>query len=393
MHVALVTQNADLELDLRPRAEAEALAGAGFEVTLVGGTRNPTRLRDITGTDVAIESYPMPREASSAAGQVREQTQAFLEATRALVRLARVGQVDVVHSSNPPDNLWLALTLVRAAQRRAPRFVFDQHDVAPVLIQEKYGSARHMQALTGLARRLERRSFATADLVVFANPEYERRARADGLLRGACVVVGNGWSLPDVPARPEWREGARHLLVYVGAINEQDGVEHLVEAVSRLRQREELRVVVAGDGAARPDAERRAGELGLAEHFTWLGWVRDRDDIASLVRSADVCIAPEIDSPFNRLASFVKLVEYMSAGAPTVAHRLAQNERLCGETIAYARDMSAAALAEAISGVLDQPDAAARLAAEARTRFNQQISWKEAGGPRLVAAYRATFGG
>jgi glycosyltransferase involved in cell wall biosynthesis len=392
MHVALVTQNADLELDLRPRAEAEALARAGFEVTLVGGTDNPSRLRDITAADVAIEAYPMPREASTAAGQVREQTQAFARATRALLRLARARGIDIVHSSNPPDNLWLALPLVRAAQGRMPRFVFDQHDVAPVLIQEKYGSSRPVQVVEALARLLEKRSFATAELVVFANAEYERRARADGLLRRGGVVVPNGWSLPDVPARPEWRDGARHLLVYVGAINEQDGVEHLVEAVSRLRQREDVRVLVAGDGAARPDAERRARELGLAARFTWLGWVRDRDDIASLVRSADVCVAPEIDSPFNRLASFVKLVEYMSAGAPTVAHRLAQNERLCGETIAYAQDMSAAALAEAISGVLEHPDDAARLAAEARTRFDQQISWQAAGRPRLVAAYRATFG-
>ena len=39
-HVVIVNQNAPLELDLRPRREAETLAAAGYEVTLVGGCRD-----------------------------------------------------------------------------------------------------------------------------------------------------------------------------------------------------------------------------------------------------------------------------------------------------------------------------------------------------------------
>ena len=46
------------------------------------------------------------------------------------------------------------------------------------------------------ARAIERRSFAAAGLVVFANAEYRARAERDGLLRGDCEVVPNGWSLP-----------------------------------------------------------------------------------------------------------------------------------------------------------------------------------------------------
>jgi glycosyltransferase involved in cell wall biosynthesis len=393
MHVALVTQNSDLELDLRPRAEAEALADAGFEVTLVGGTQHPERLREITKSSVAIASYPLPREGEGAAGQIRELTAAFTRMQRALVRLARTTQVDVVHASNPPDNVWLALPLLRAAQRRRPRFVFDQHDVAPVLVEEKFGSAPHMKGIAALARRLERRSFARADLVVFANAEYERRAESRALLRGDSVVVPNGWSLPQVPTSDHWRGEAKHLIAYVGAINEQDCVDHLVEAVARLPQRDGVRVCVAGDGAGRSPAQRLAHELGVTRSFDWLGWVRDRDQVASLVRSADLCVAPEVDSPFNRLASFVKLVEYMSVGAPTVAHRLAQNERLCGETVMYAEDMSHDALAEAMSRMLTDPTRGAELGRRAKSRFDSEIAWEASGAPRLVAAYERVFSG
>ncbi|MGH3004331.1 MAG: glycosyltransferase [Gaiellaceae bacterium] len=391
MHVALVTQNADLELDLRPRAEAEALAAAGFRVTLVGGTRNPKRVRELTKENVSLALYPMPRPAGSAAGQVVELSHAFVAMTRALLHLSRSISIDVVHASNPPDNVWLALGALRATQESKPRFVFDQHDVAPVLLEEKYGHSATGKAFGLPMRSLERASFAKASLVVFANDEYERRARAEGLLRGPAEVVPNGWSLPPAPTSEHWRGDAEHLLAYVGAINEQDYVEHLVEAVARLPRPETVRVCVAGDGAARGAAQRRAEELGVEHSFHWLGWVYRREEMGSLVRSADVCVAPEVDSDFNRLASFVKLVEYMSVAAPIAAHRLAQNVRLCGETVEYADDMSAAGLAAALGRLLAEKERARSLGEAARKRFEASIAWESVGALRLVEAYRTVF--
>ena len=46
-HVVIVNQNAALEIDLRPRREAETLAEAGYTVTLVGGSRSPGAVRAI----------------------------------------------------------------------------------------------------------------------------------------------------------------------------------------------------------------------------------------------------------------------------------------------------------------------------------------------------------
>ena len=184
------------------------------------------------------------------------------------------------------------------------------------------------------ARAIERRSFAAAGLVVFANEEYRARAVREGLLRGDSEVVPNGWSLPDVPPDPRWRDGAEHLLAYVGTIGEQDNVDHLVDARRRPGRPAPLRVVVAGAGSALAAVKHGRASAGSAGSFEWLGLVTERARIAALVRAADVCVAPEIDSEFNRLATFVKVIEYMSAGAAVVAHRLPQTEALAGDTIA-----------------------------------------------------------
>lgn len=392
MHVAVVSQNADLVSDLRPRAEAEALAQAGYTVTLVGGTLDPGALRSVVDPRVGTISYPLPSPARGATGQVREQLTSFLRLARSLTALARRRRIDVLHAGNPPDNAVLLLRAVALTQRRIPAFVFDQHDAAPVLLEEKFGASGPMRLFRSLASWLERSSFRRASLVVFANERYATRAAELGLKVHRGVVVPNGWVLPAAPRDESARGSADHLVAYVGTVNEQDGVGALVDAVAELGDPGRIRVVVAGAGSALDAAKAQAERRGVSGSFHWLGWVDDRTQVATLVRTADVCVAPEGESAFNDLASFVKIGEYMSAGKPVAAFPLAQNVALAGDAIHYADDMSPRALAAAIDTLLADPDLRGALGAAAKARFEREIAWERVGAPRLVAAYERVFG-
>jgi glycosyltransferase involved in cell wall biosynthesis len=259
------------------------------------------------------------------------------------------------------------------------------------LLEEKYGRRGAMRLFSALTHRFEIESFRRASLVVFANPEYAARARAAGLLPDRWEVVENTWSLPETDWYEDWRANGQHLVAYVGAINKQDCVDHLVEAVALLPQ-QGIRVVTMGTGDGVRPAQGRAEELGIAETFEWLGYIQDRERISSLVRAADVCVAPETDSEFNRLASFVKIVEYMSAGAAIAAHPLQQNKTVCGGTVEYAPGMRPADLAEAISTLLDEPDRRKELGAAARRRYEEKLRWEAGGAVNLVRAYTEAFG-
>ena len=92
-HIVIVNQNALLELDLRPRREAETLVAAGYLVTLVGGCRSPDTVREVTAADVRLELYAQPRAGIGVMGQIREQSQAMARAMMAVRRAstARAG--------------------------------------------------------------------------------------------------------------------------------------------------------------------------------------------------------------------------------------------------------------------------------------------------------------
>jgi glycosyltransferase involved in cell wall biosynthesis len=385
IHVAVVSQNAEIARDMRPRSVAAALADAGYRVSLVGPTRQPDAAAGLPG-GIDVRTFALPMPARGAAGQVREQATAMVRALATLLSIAKECRIDVLHIGNPPDNGWLFPHVLRLAQRPMPIFVFDQHDPTPLLVGDKFGDSPPMKLATALLQRLEGWAFRSATLVVFANDPFLDRARRARLLMSESLVAPNGWELPDdPPCSVPWEGAGKPLVAYLGTINTQDCVEHLVRAVAALAVRPQ--VVVAGDGDALPRARALAASLGVAEDFAWLGWVEDRRVLGRLVRHAAVCVAPETSSPANDVTSFVKVIEYMSAGSPVVAHRLPQTEALAGDAVEYARDMSPKALAEAITRVLEDRSLAASMAAGSRARFEEWLRWDTVGAPRLLEAY------
>lgn len=357
-------------------------------MTLVGPTSDQLLLRHLSDPAVSLATYRMPKIARGAAGQVREMAQSFIAVARTLARTAGRTPIDILHSANPPDDLWVLLGPLGVRQKRRVRFVFDQHDAAPALLRDKYGDSGVFARAAAVLLWAERRSFAHADLVLFTSEEYRLRAEALSLMVRRHAVVANGWRLPESEPR-DWHRGARWLLAYVGSINEQDNVDELVRAVAQLPSRKEVRVVVAGTGSALGVVRSLAETLQVADSFEWLGWIDDRERIASVVRDADLAIAPETNSEFNQLSSLVKLGEYMSVGTPVVAHRLAQTVRLAGSAIAYTSAASSAALAETIERLLHAPEERSEVAQAGFRRFESALAWETVGAPALVDAYKS----
>jgi phosphatidylinositol alpha-mannosyltransferase len=136
---------------------------------------------------------------------------------------------------------------------------------------------------------------------------------------GRYDVVPNGVdvdALREARRRPAAIGEGRHHIVYVGRLEPRKGVEHLVAAMARLRERRpEARLIVVGDGPARPLLESAARDRRLDAVF--VGRVGD-DALPGYFQSADIVCSPALGGE-----SFgIVLLEALACEKPIVATRI-----------------------------------------------------------------------
>lgn len=242
-------------------------------------------------------------------------------------------------------------------------------------------SARRLR----LARALDRLSARSVTRFhAVSDPVATQMARALRVSGARVVVIPRGRDprrLP--PADPARRRGLRTALGWeagpvvlaVARHEHQKGLDVLLDALDTLRRSHPTaRVVVAGSpGRATAALGERAAALGPdAVHL--LG---ARPDVADLLAAADVAVLPSRREGFPGAA-----LEAMAVGVPLVASDLATVRAAVGNppTARLVPAGDPAAWAAAVAWVLDEPEAAAELAARARARFLAEFTTEAVAG-------------
>jgi glycosyltransferase involved in cell wall biosynthesis len=386
--VLIVVQNLPVPFDRRVWLEATTLARAGYRVSVIcpkakGFTRSFEVLEG-----VHIHRYRLPVDAKGPLGFVAEFLWCFVRTAMKSFRVALAGRgFDVLHVCNPPETYW---PLARFWQRLGKRFLFDHHDLSPEMYQAKFGTSGG-PALAGL-RYLERKTFQAADLVVTTNQSHRRVAVERGGKAPADVyVVRSGPDLERLsvhPPDPSWRKGRRHLLVYLGEICKQDGVDHLVRALRLVRDelgRDDVHCVLVGGGPHQPAIRAYASELGVAELCTFTGRVSD-DELCRILSSADLGVDPDPKNDWSDRSTMNKIMEYMFFGLPIVAYDLTEHRVSAGPAALYAEPNREQALARGIVELLDDPARRRAMGQAGRERVRSVLAWEHSA-PVLLAAY------
>jgi glycosyltransferase involved in cell wall biosynthesis len=386
--VLIVVQNLPVPFDRRVWLEATTLARAGYKVSVIcPKARGFNRSFEVL-EDVHIHRYGLPVDAKGTVGFVAEFLWCFVRTAMKSVRVAVAGRgFDVLHVCNPPETYW---PLARFWKRLGRRFLFDHHDLSPEMFQAKFGSQRR-SAVAGL-RWLERKTFAAADLVVTTNESHKRIAVGrGGVAPGDVYVVRSGPDLARLtvyPPDPAWRNGRRHLIVYLGEICDQDGVDHLIRAVKLLRDefgREDVHCVLAGGGPHQPTIKAYAEEIGVADRCTFTGRVSD-DDLCRILSSADVGVDPDPKNDWSDKSTMNKIMEYMFFGLPVVGYDLTENRVSAGPAALFATPNREADLARRILELLDDPARRQAMGREGQERVRSVLAWEHSA-PVLLAAY------
>ena len=154
------------------------------------------------------------------------------------------------------------------------------------------------------------------------------------------------------------RVGQRLRIICVGTLHEVKGQTYLVEACRRLAKAGvdfECRLV--GTGPDRPKLERQIEAAGLADRISLLG-ARTREEIASLLKDADVLVAPSVPTARgSREGIPIVLMEAMSGALPVVASRLSGIPELVedGRSGVLVAPRDAAGIADALAALARDP--------------------------------------
>jgi glycosyltransferase involved in cell wall biosynthesis len=384
--VLIIVENLPCPFDRRVWQEALALRAAGHEVSIIcpkgRGYEKGYELLD----GVRIYRHALPVEADSALGYGLEYALALLMEFGLALRIAVTRGFDVIHGCNPPDTIFL---IARFFKLFGKRFIFDHHDINPELYEAKFG---RRDVWYRLLCRLERWTFATADVSIATNESYRRIAIERGGMDPANVfIVRSGADLSRVrllPPRPELRRGRKYLVGYVGVIGKQEGLDLLLQAIAHLRtelRRDDVHFIIVGGGTELAALRELAQRLSLGDCVEFTGRIPDAE-LWEIMSTADVCVNPDRANEMNDKSTMNKILEYMALGKPIVQFDLTEGRFSADESSAYARPNDVVDFARKLCELLDDPERRATMGAIGRSRVESGLAWHHQI-PTLLKAY------
>ena len=304
---------------------------------------------------------------------------ADVEALRELEEHLRAGDFDVVHTHAGRAGL-----VGRIAARRLEGcaivhtlhgFPFNEFQSWPV-----------RRALQSIERRLGRiTDYFITDGTFVASEAIRLKVAQPERVRAVISPID---AVPPVSA--EARRDARSLIGIpesarvigtAARLAVQKSPLDMVKAVAALPQKD-VYMVWLGDGILRAETERLIDKEGLGDRFLLLG---DRNDVPRLLPALDIFA---MSSLWEGLPCSV--VEAMTCGIPVVATAVNSVPEIVisGRTGLLARPGDPASLSRALAYMLDHPDDAARMAANAGAEIGEQFR-SDLLGQELMEVYDA----
>src|SRR5436305_1794695 len=377
--VLMIVENLSVPADPRVWHEARALSQRGLQVVII--CPKGKQAHDHAAYDfregIHIYRYTSYTQASGVLGYIQEYTIALIMTFWLSLKIWLKHGFDIIHVANPPDIFFLIGLFYRCYGKK---FVFDQHDLASEMFRVRFKG--RLKLLYKLSLFLERCSYRTAHLIITTNESQKQNALKLGhSTAGKVFVVRNGPDLArfaQTKAEQQLKRRKRHMLVYVGVMGPQDGVEYALYALHALvykYSRHDILLTLVGDGDQVPQLKERVQHLQLDEYVHFTGWV-SVPEMLRYIATADIDISPDPSNDLNDRSTMLKTMEYMAMGKPTVAFDLPETRYSAQDSALYATPNRVDDFAEQLITLLDNEKLRSEMGARARKRVEEVLCWE-----------------
>jgi glycosyltransferase involved in cell wall biosynthesis len=389
--VCIIVENLSVPLDRRVWCEARALRDTGYAVSVIC----PKGKKSCTASHEVLDGIHIYRhrmwEASSTLGYLLEYIFALIAEFYLVLKVFTHTRFRVLQGCNPPDTIFLIGLLLKPF---GVRFIFDHHDLSPELFEAKFGKSNWL--LSAFTRFAEKCSFKVADVSIATNDAFKEVAVTRGGKHPDRVFVVR--NCPDIanlhraPLQPEIKCGKPLLVVYVGFMGKQDGLDLLLQSIEHLvkhEKRVDTHFVLVGGGTVLPELRATVAQKELESFVTFTGQVT-HDEVVVYLSNADLGVAPDPKTPMNDNSTMIKIFEYMAFELPLVLFDLKEGRNAAGSAALYASNNDPIDFAGQMTRLLDSSELRQELGALGRKRIEENFNW-EAEKMTLLRAYSAAL--
>lgn len=228
-----------------------------------------------------------------------------------------VRNVDLVWGTSPP--IFQGLTAWMLARLKRVPFLFEVRDLWPAFAIA-VGVLRQ-PVLIKASQWLERFLYRHSDLLVVNSPGFIDYVRSRGGRRVELVPNGSDPTMFDPRAdgiefRREHELLHKYVVLYAGAHGMSNDLDNLLDAANLLREENNIKIVLIGDGKEKPTLIRRAGDMDLGNVFFLPPLAKC--DIPQALAAADACVAILRPVEMYKTVYPNKVFDYMAAGRPVI---------------------------------------------------------------------------
>jgi len=280
-------------------------------------------------------------------------------------------RADVVIATSP--QFFAGCAGVPVSWAHGAPFVLEIRDIWPASIMA-VGALEEGRVIHAL-ERLERALYDAADHIVAVGAGYRQHILEQGVPDAKVEVVTNGVDsdlfvprAPDEALRASLGLNGKYVLTYAGTVGMAHGLDVVLRAGHRLREsgRDDIVLLVVGDGARRAELEQAVRDQGL-RNVVFTGMV-GRAQLPAYLASSDACLVHMRDEALFSTVLPSKIFEDAAMEKPIIAGLLGEGSAIieaadCGIVFPPGDD---AALAAAVVRLADDPEEGRRLGRNGR---------------------------
>jgi glycosyltransferase involved in cell wall biosynthesis len=228
-----------------------------------------------------------------------------------------IKQADIVWGTSPP--IFQGITAWALARLKRSCFLFEVRDLWPAFAIA-VGVLRN-RILIRATERLEIFLYHHADLVIVNSPGFITHVKTRGAKEVALIPNGADVTMFDLQKNgTEFRRihdlGQNFIALYAGAHGLSNDLGVVLQAASLLRDRQDIRIILLGDGKDKSKLQAQAAALEL-DNLIFLPPI-PKDEMNEALAAADVCIAILKPVEMYKTVYPNKVFDYMAAGKPII---------------------------------------------------------------------------